>query len=117
MTVVWYSGEDSLNPTLERSLTEPPTKEPLLPQIPLIGLIGLVTFSAVVIGVVHQAVTEQALWAILASIGIAAALIPVVLYCVTFVLAMVFSVVGAAAASQTHTDRVHVPTAKMPEQK
>ena len=104
-------------PTLERSLTEPPPKEPLLPPIPLIGLIGLVTFSAVVIGVVHQAATEQKLWAILASIGIAAALLPVVFCCFTFALAMVFSVVGAAAAPQTRTERVHVPTAKMPEQK
>ncbi|MEO1526168.1 MAG: hypothetical protein AAFX06_12080 [Planctomycetota bacterium] len=94
-----------------------PRKEPLLPQIPLIGLIGLVALSAVIMAVFHQAATAQQLWAIMASIGIATALLPVLLYLVTFGLAMIFSEIGAAAAPAQEQERVHAPTAEMPEQK
>ena len=97
-------------------MNESPRKEPLLPQIPLIGLIGLVTVSAVVLGFFYQAFTEQQLWAVLGAIGIAAALLPILLYVVTFAFAMLFSEIGAATASKEKAERVHVPTAEMPEQ-
>ncbi|MEL6105093.1 MAG: hypothetical protein AAFU85_03620 [Planctomycetota bacterium] len=93
-----------------------PRKEPLLPQIPLLGLIGLVTLSALILGVFHQAATAQQVWAVLGSIAIAATLLPILLYMATFGVAMVFSEIGAAAVSPEEPPRVHVPTAEMRDQ-
>ena len=93
-----------------------PRKEPLLPQIPLIGLIGLVTLSAVILGVFHQAATEQQQWAVLSSIAIATILFPILLYMATFGVAMIFSEIGAAAVSPKEPPKVHFPTDEMPDQ-
>ena len=95
-------------------MSQPP-KEPLLPKIPLIALIGLVTTSAVVMAVVRQAVATQQMWAVLITVAVATVLSPALLYLATFALASLFSTVGSAAAGPERPSRVHVPTPRMPD--
>ena len=87
---------------------------PLLPKISLRLLIGVVTLSAFSMGVVQQALTTGALWAILTSSVIASLMIPFLFYIASYTLASFFSSLGTVAVGHVAETRVHTPTASMP---
>jgi len=94
-------------------MTASTAPEPFLPKISLQWLIGLVTVSAVAMGIVQQAVTKGQMWAVLLTVCIASLLLPVLMYVGTFSLASLFSTIGSAAVGQEKPQRVYVPTAEM----
>lgn len=89
--------------------------EPFLPKISLRWLIGLVTVSAVGMGVIQQAVTTGQMWAVLLTVFIASVLLPILMYVGTFSLASLFSTIGSAAVGLEPPPRVYVPTTEMPD--
>ena len=97
-------------------MSDPSQREPFLPKISLRLLIGAVTISAIAMGVVQQAVTAGQTWAVLASVLIAAILVPVLLYIATFSLASLFSTLGSAAVGPEKPQVIHRPTDRMPEE-
>ena len=96
-------------------MTASTASEPFLPKISLRWLIGLVTVSAVAMGIIQQAVTEGQIWAVLLTVFIASLLLPVLVYVGTFSLASLFSTIGSAAVGQEKPQRIYVPTAEMPD--
>lgn len=96
-------------------MSDPSQREPFLPKISLRLLIGAVTISAIAMGVVQQAVTAGQTWAVLASVLIAAILVPVLLYIATFSLASLFSTLGSAAVGPEKPQVIHRPTEHMPQ--
>ena len=95
-------------------MNDPTATEPFLPKISLRWLIGLVTVCAVAMGVVQQAITTGQLWAVLATVLIAALALPFLMYVGSFSLASLFSTIGSAAVGPEQPLRVHVPTTEMP---
>ncbi|MCO8125004.1 hypothetical protein NHH03_24925 [Stieleria sp. TO1_6] len=98
-------------------MSDPVAAEPILPKISLSGLIGLVTASAVAMGIVQQAVTNGQTWAVLTTIALAAIVVPVLMYVGTFSAASLFSTIGSAAMGPDAPQVVYVPTAVMPVRK
>lgn len=98
-----------------RTLNTPSSSEPLLPQIPLKLLIGLVTVSAVMMGVVQQAFMHQQMWSVLLTVVIASMLLPLLIYAGSFAIASLFATVGQVAIGHRPERDVHQPTATMPE--
>ena len=88
--------------------------EPFLPKISLRWLIGLVTISAIAMGVIQQAITTGQMWAVLSTVLIASVLVPVLMYVGTFSLASLFSTIGSAAVGLEKPPKVNSPTAQMP---
>ncbi|KAA5542226.1 hypothetical protein FYK55_15600 [Roseiconus nitratireducens] len=87
-----------------------------MPQISLRWLIALVTVSSLAMAVIHQAVTGDHMGAAIATVVIAATLVPVVMYAATFLLAGLFALIGSAASRPETPQPIHVPTSRMPDQ-
>jgi hypothetical protein len=95
-------------------MTDSLATERFLPRISLRWLIGLVTVSAIAMGIVQQAVATGQIWAVLITVAIASVLLPVLMYVGTFALASLFSTIGSAAVGHETPPPVYLPTTEMP---
>ncbi|OYP36050.1 hypothetical protein [Rhodopirellula sp. MGV] len=90
-----------------------PATLPWLPKVSLRLLIGVVTASAVSMAVIQQAVTTNAMWAVLGTAVVFAVLFPFLLYVVSFSVASLFSTIGVLTTNNLQ-QTIHTPTAVMP---
>ncbi|MEM0925765.1 MAG: hypothetical protein AAGJ83_06990 [Planctomycetota bacterium] len=84
-----------------------------MPKLSLLHLIGVVTISALAMGVMQQAVTNPSVWSVLLSVILIAMVLPAVFWIATYCIAHLLSALGGTVVRESLVVEYR-PSTRMP---